>query len=478
MGEAKTPKVFISYAWQNSDRVLELAERLMQNGVDVILDKWDLKEGHDKYAFMEQSVNNAEVDKVLIICDKFYTEKANAREGGVGDETVIISPELYGNVAQEKFIPIIFEVDENAKPYCPAYIRSRIYIDLSTEDDRYEANYETLLRNIHNKPLYRKPSLGTTPEWLECESVDLSSIRDMVKQIRGYTGGNKTKADFLVRKCTDEFIIAFKSLAPKEGLPHDEALLVLIEKGKIVRDLYVDYLEAVIYCDLPVGTIIPIVIEQSYNSTHDASGMSTCANNMFEFYDFSVWELLICTVAVLLHFERFAELHQVLTHTYFLRESCFSTRMKDYSYTQLYAYCQTIENICKPKCPNPRLHTLTGDMLIRREKKLILTKETLSNADIVLYQLFPVYDLGVEGHDYWFPLSYKYCSTNQSLWYKMKSKAYCEKIMPLFGITTVSQLKEMVQKGKSDQGMRHRGVFEVAPTIMDCIKQDDIAVLN
>ncbi|MCL2865712.1 MAG: N-6 DNA methylase [Lachnospiraceae bacterium] len=30
-------------------------------GVDVVLDKWNLKEGHDKYAFMEQAVNNPEV---------------------------------------------------------------------------------------------------------------------------------------------------------------------------------------------------------------------------------------------------------------------------------------------------------------------------------------------------------------------------------------------------------------------------------
>lgn len=79
----KTPKVFISYSWSSSDRVLELATRLMANGVDVILDKWDLKEGHDKYAFMEQSVTNSEVDKVLIICDKAYADKANNREGGV-----------------------------------------------------------------------------------------------------------------------------------------------------------------------------------------------------------------------------------------------------------------------------------------------------------------------------------------------------------------------------------------------------------
>lgn len=47
--------------------MVELAERLIANGIDVILDVWDLKPGHDKYAFMEQSVNDPSVNKVLII---------------------------------------------------------------------------------------------------------------------------------------------------------------------------------------------------------------------------------------------------------------------------------------------------------------------------------------------------------------------------------------------------------------------------
>lgn len=56
--EQINPKVFISYAWSkdNLEKVLELAKRLMNDGIQVILDKWDLKEGQDKYAFMEQSV--------------------------------------------------------------------------------------------------------------------------------------------------------------------------------------------------------------------------------------------------------------------------------------------------------------------------------------------------------------------------------------------------------------------------------------
>ena len=45
------PKVFISYCWTSpthEDWVINFAERLVANGVDIVIDKWDLKEGQDK----------------------------------------------------------------------------------------------------------------------------------------------------------------------------------------------------------------------------------------------------------------------------------------------------------------------------------------------------------------------------------------------------------------------------------------------
>lgn len=44
-----------------------LAERLMGDGVNVILDVWDLKNGQDKYVFMEQMVEDSEIKKVLSV---------------------------------------------------------------------------------------------------------------------------------------------------------------------------------------------------------------------------------------------------------------------------------------------------------------------------------------------------------------------------------------------------------------------------
>ena len=147
-----------------------------------MLDKWELKEGQDKYAFMERCVNDPDITKVLIICDRVYAQKANNRTGGVGDETVIISGEIYGKMKQEKFIPIIAERDDEGNEYLPAYIKTRIYIDLS-DATKYEEQYEKLLRNIYEKPQLVKPKLGKKPEWLDEEKTNFFPLKDLIRQM-------------------------------------------------------------------------------------------------------------------------------------------------------------------------------------------------------------------------------------------------------------------------------------------------------
>jgi hypothetical protein len=89
---------------EHEDWVLELATKLMDDGIEVVFDKWDLKEGQDIFAFMESMVTSPDISKVLVICDKGYRDKANNRIGGVGTETQIITKEVYSKAHQEKFI--------------------------------------------------------------------------------------------------------------------------------------------------------------------------------------------------------------------------------------------------------------------------------------------------------------------------------------------------------------------------------------
>lgn len=153
--DGKGKKVFISYSWtpeSNKKWVKQLVHRLEMDGVDVIVDYKDLKLGNDKYAFMERMVSDESVSKVLIICNRTYKEKADERSGGVGDESTIITPKVYGNTNQEKFIPVVNEYDGDGQPYLPNYLATRMYADLVEFNSGYSLLLESILDDkIHNQ---------------------------------------------------------------------------------------------------------------------------------------------------------------------------------------------------------------------------------------------------------------------------------------------------------------------------------------
>ncbi|MFA7081646.1 MAG: toll/interleukin-1 receptor domain-containing protein [Bacteroidales bacterium] len=64
-------KVFISYARSVDDThmnwVKDLGARLMADSIDVELDQWSLKDGHDINVFMETMVNSPNISRVLIM---------------------------------------------------------------------------------------------------------------------------------------------------------------------------------------------------------------------------------------------------------------------------------------------------------------------------------------------------------------------------------------------------------------------------
>ena len=68
-----------------------MAQRLLTEGIDVILDQWDLEFGTDVPAFMAHSVGRA--DRVLMICTETYVQKVDEGKGGVGYEALIVCQE-------------------------------------------------------------------------------------------------------------------------------------------------------------------------------------------------------------------------------------------------------------------------------------------------------------------------------------------------------------------------------------------------
>ena len=69
------PTVFISYSHESPKHkqwVGKLASALVENGVEVTLDQWDLHLGEDITLFMERGL--ARADRVLLICTRRQQE--------------------------------------------------------------------------------------------------------------------------------------------------------------------------------------------------------------------------------------------------------------------------------------------------------------------------------------------------------------------------------------------------------------------
>jgi TIR domain-containing protein len=155
------PKVFISYSHDSEQHrgwVRSLASALRANGIDAVLDQWDLSPGQDMAAFMAGGIRTA--DRVLLICTHLYVSKAEAGTGGVGYERLIVTGEVVGSIDTIKFIPIVRNNASERK--VPNFLGQRMYVDFS-DDAQYLTKFEELLREIHQVPAVVKPPLGDNP---------------------------------------------------------------------------------------------------------------------------------------------------------------------------------------------------------------------------------------------------------------------------------------------------------------------------
>jgi hypothetical protein len=247
-GASDPPKIFISYRWtspEHEDWVLLFATSLRQHGVNVILDKWHLSEGQDTLAFMEQMVTDPNIQKVLMICDRGYVERANSREGGVGTEAQIISAKVYERTDQNKYAAIVVDLDDDGRPILPHYMATRLYFDMSSPDAE-TTNFEKVVRWIFGKPFHAAPPIGEPPAFLRsthssARPLLLSSQR--LRQAQGGSSGAGAAADVL-----SEIAGGSRDLILKlSGLPNpEEAVFDAIRNSfPLVEDAYRAFRELV-----------------------------------------------------------------------------------------------------------------------------------------------------------------------------------------------------------------------------------------
>ena len=234
-----TPKAFISYSHDSLEHkkwVLDFATRLRNNGVDAILDQWDLQPGDDLPHFMEQGLMAA--DRVLMVCTDKYVEKANSGAGGVGYEKMIVTADLLKTIDSNKVIPLI---RQKGNHNVPNFLRSKLFLDFS-RPDQLEFSFDELIRTLHNAPLYEKPPIANNP-FTPVTETPLNRTGDGILEVMrlAVTAFEMTHLDFinyalLIKKASMSRIMfdLYVEEAKLEGLiiQDSDKDLRLTEKGK------------------------------------------------------------------------------------------------------------------------------------------------------------------------------------------------------------------------------------------------------
>lgn len=442
----ETPKIFISYSWTNPDHedwVRNLAERLVADGVDVIIDKWNLKEGHDKFNFMETMVKSDDIQKVLIVLDKKYSEKAEKRSGGVGTETQIISPKIYNNVSQEKFIPIVSEKDDEGNAFVPTYLEGRIYIDLS-EQERFEENYENLLRNIYKRPAHNKPKLGKAPSYLFEESPMSHKTSSIIRGFENQLTKNPKRINIIVREFLDDFYKDLKDYtanipSTKNVIAWGKAIHDNIVSYTPLRNDYISFLDKLLKSETKFDIEIIIKFFEKLPLLKDPQdNRSRWSPSEFDNFRFFIHELFLYTIAVGLKNENYMFVEEILYSSYFFQDK-HNYKNEPKRFDELYNYVEIFDQYYK-ETYSKNLFSPMADLVIKRIPNSI-NEENLIDADLLCYYV------SVLENFRWFPITYVYRTSGRfNLFDRLISLRHFEKVKGLFGIQNPKDLKEKLNE--------------------------------
>ncbi|MBC8944719.1 MULTISPECIES: SEFIR domain-containing protein [Xenorhabdus] len=451
-----SPKLFISYSWSTPTHeqwVIALANELTESGVHVILDKWDLKEGQDSFAFMERMVTDQDITKVAIICDEVYASRADGRSGGVGTETQIISREVYENQDQGKFVAIIAEKDDLGKPYLPTYYKSRIYIDLS-EPDNYVDNFEKLLRWIYDKPLYIRPEIGKRPSFLdESNGISLGTTANYKRAISAIKD-NKPFASGAI----DEYLTTivsnlekFRIFNKEKDSKFDDQVIDNIEK-------FIPYRNEVISLFIVIAQYAPteeniLKLHHFFESLIPYMSRPENVNSWntwdFDNFKFIIHELFLYAVAIFIKHERFTALNQLLIQQYYVG------RKVDFGRNTMVGYQVFREHIESLEHRNNRLElrrlSLHADLLKQRSKQSGIEFNYLIQADFILFMRSEIQEGDL--YNRWFPNTGIYINRFYGaleVFARASSKTYFDKMKCILLIDKPSDLEKLILEYKTN----------------------------
>jgi len=161
--ETQAPKVFVSHAHEDKERFVNtFAEKLIANGVDAWVDKWEMLPGDsliDK--IFEEGIKNAQA--MIIVLSNYSVDKKWVRE----ELNAGMVKKISGST---KLIPVVIDDCE-----VPEALKSTVWEKIEDLND-YEEEFQRILASIFGASL--KPPIGTPPKYAH---LPIDSLPDLNK---------------------------------------------------------------------------------------------------------------------------------------------------------------------------------------------------------------------------------------------------------------------------------------------------------
>lgn len=237
-----SPTAFISYSHDSPAHkrwVKRLAAALRDDGVEVILDQWELIPGDQLAIFMERAIRDN--DFVLIVCTPKYKKKSDAREGGVGYEGDVMTAEVAANSNHRKFIPLLR--DGEWKDAAASWILGKVYIDLRGRGIA-KIGYRHLLETIHGlryegPPIRVSWEVETRKAAAQIPKLFLRAHRGAILWCKGVSAifGNRSRVEIpRLRRCLKKLGIQELGFSFSEG-KHTWTMLVRSGEARMLNEL-------------------------------------------------------------------------------------------------------------------------------------------------------------------------------------------------------------------------------------------------
>ncbi len=351
--------------------VIDFATSLQSDGIDVVLDQWDLREGEDPNVFMERIVSDETIDRILMVCDSNYATKADKREGGVGTESQIISSKIYSQVGKSRFVAIVRERDESNQACVPIFYGSRMYIDM-TDSREQSSSHERLIRWIFDKPLNVKPPLGKPPAYITNDdivhSLCVRSSQRFVEALLTGRGNPAANFDQFARDLLADLQENRLSPDPKNEDSWPDEVLKSIESMRCLRDALIDVLviAATSVHEAWFEPALLALLEKIAGVLHtrptpDSRFREVSLDNL----RFFAHEAFLSVIAVLISKRRFRETRALFDASYFVPEKHSPESLRTESFDVFHDPAHTLEETCNKRLEQQWI-SYTGNLIFQR----------------------------------------------------------------------------------------------------------------